>query len=93
MINPQAANESQEHRTKRFKIIVNARSKEVTGDEQSFEQIVALAFNPVPTGPNIVFTVTFRKGPRENPEGTLTPGETVEIKEGMVFDVTATDKS
>jgi hypothetical protein len=52
-----------------------------------------LAFNPVPTGPNIVFTVTFRKGPLENPEGTLTPGETVEIKDGMIFDVTATDKS
>jgi Multiubiquitin len=93
MINAQAGNEAQEDRTKRFKIIVNARSKEVTGDDQSFEQIVALAFNPVPTGPNIVFTVTFRKGPRENPEGTLTPGETVEIKDGMIFDVTATDKS
>lgn len=93
MIHEQAANEPQEHHTKRFKIIVNARSKEVTGDEQSFEQIVALAFSPVPTGPNIVFTVAFRKGPHENPEGTLTPGEAVEIKNEMVFDVTATDKS
>jgi len=92
MITEQAANEAQE-RSKRFKIIVNARPKEVTGDDQSFEQIVALAFNPIPTGPNIVFTVTFRKGPRENPEGTLTPGVAVEIKDGMIFDVTATDKS
>lgn len=93
MINAQPGTQTQEDRTKRFKIIVNARSKEVIGDDQSFEQIVALAFNPVPTGPNIVFTVTFRKGPRENPEGTLTPGGTVEIKDGMIFDVTATDKS
>jgi multiubiquitin len=93
MLNSHAGNEAQEHRTKRFRIIVNARSKEVTGDDQSFEQIVALAFSPVPVGPNIVFTVTFRKGPRENPEGTLTPGESVEIKDGMIFDVTATDKS
>ncbi len=93
MINAQTGNQGQESPRKRFKIIVNARSKEVTGDDQSFEQIVALAFNPVPTGPNIVFTVTFRKGPRENPEGTLTPGGAVEIKDGMVFDVTATDKS
>jgi len=72
---------------------VNARPKEVADDEQSFNQIVALAFNPVPTGPNIVFTISYRKGPKENPEGTMTPGQTVEIKDGMVFDATATDKS
>jgi hypothetical protein len=93
MLNPHAENEGQEHHSKRFKIIVNARSKEVTDDDQSFEQIVGLAFSPVPVDPNIVFTVTFRKGPRENPEGTLTPGESVEIKDGMIFDVTATTKS
>jgi hypothetical protein len=93
MINAEPGNEAQKSHAKRFKIIVNARSKEVTDDEQSFEQIVALAFSPVPTGPNFVFTVTFRKGPRENPEGTLTRGESVEIKDGMTFDVTATDKS
>jgi len=93
MLNSHAEKEGQEHRTKRFKIIVNARSKDVADDDQSFEQIVALAFSPVPVDPNIVFTVTFRKGPRENPEGTLTPGESVEIKDGMIFDVTATTKS
>ena len=93
MISVEARNQGQEDRDKRFKIVVNARPKEVKGDDQSFEQIVALAFNPVPTGPNIIFTVTFRKGPRENPEGTMTPGQTVEIKDGMIFDVTATDKS
>lgn len=82
----------QDHK-ERFKIIVNARPKEVTDDEQSFNQIVALAFNPVPSGPNIVFTVSYRKGPKENPEGTMAPGQTVEVKDGMVFDVTATDKS
>lgn len=87
-------NRSQEqNHSERFKIIVNARPKEVTDDEQSFNQIVALAFNPVPSGPNIVFTVSYRKGPKENPEGTMAPGQTVEVKEGMVFDVTATDKS
>ncbi len=56
-------NRSQEQdHSDRFKIIVNARPKEVTEDEQSFNQIVALAFNPVPSGPNIVFTVSYRKG-------------------------------
>jgi hypothetical protein len=85
--------EERERETRRFEIIVNTRRKEVTDDEQSFNQIIALAFNPVPTGPNIVFTVSYRKGPKANPEGTMTPGQTVEVKDGMVFDATATDKS
>jgi len=93
MNNAETQHKEQEGRTKRFKIVVNARPKEVADDEQSFNQIVALAFNPVPTGPNIVFTISYRKGPKENPEGTMTPGQTVEIKDGMVFDATATDKS
>ncbi|WP_408626473.1 multiubiquitin domain-containing protein [Amycolatopsis thermoflava] len=39
------------------------------------------------------FTVTFRRGSGHKPEGTLRPGETVKVKEGMIFNVTATDKS
>ena len=78
---------------KKITIIVNARKKEVTGTTLSFDQIVALAFDPVPTGPNIMFTITYRRGPHANPEGSLVEGGSVQIKEEMVFNVTATDKS
>jgi hypothetical protein len=54
---------------------------------------VALAFNPVPTGPNIKFTITYRNGLNQNPEGELLPGGRVKIKDGMIFDVTQTTKS
>jgi hypothetical protein len=74
-------------------IIVNGRTKEVPKQEMSFEELVALAFDKPPGGPNIVFTVTYRKGHGNKPEGTLAQGETVKVKEGMVFNVTATDKS
>ena len=74
-------------------IIINGREKTVTQKELSFAEIVALAFDPPPTGPNIVFTVTFRRGHGDKPEGTLTDGEVVKIKDGMIFNVTATDKS
>jgi Multiubiquitin len=74
-------------------IIVNGQQKHVKAKSLTFEQLVALAFNPVPTGPNILFTITYECGPRQNPEGTLMPGGTVKIKEGMIFNVTATDKS
>jgi hypothetical protein len=59
----------------------------------SFNDLLSLAFNPIPTGPNILFTITYRNGLRENPQGNLLEGGTVEIKEGMIFNVTATDKS
>lgn len=74
-------------------IIVNGRAKEVTAKELSFAEVVALAFDPVPAGPNILFTVTYRKGEGHKPAGTLVEGETVKVKDGMIFDVTATDKS
>ncbi len=78
---------------KEFTIIVNARKKEVAGKKLTFDQVVALAFNPVPTGPNVMFTITYRHGPKENPEGSLLESGTVEIKNQMVFNVTQTDKS
>ena len=76
-----------------FTIIVNGRKKEVSTKTLSFDQIVALAFSPVPVGPNVMFTITYRKGPHKNPEGTLTEGGSVRIKDGMIFDVTETNKS
>ena len=78
---------------KDYTIVVNGRQKVVSARELSFSQIVALAFDNPPSGPNIVFTITYRRGEGHKPEGTLTEGESVKIKEGMIFNVTATDKS
>jgi hypothetical protein len=78
---------------KEFTIIVNGRKKVVNSKELSFNDIVALAFDPVPTGQNVLFTITYEHGPHANPEGTLMEGATVKIKEGMIFNVTQTDKS
>ena len=78
---------------KSFDIFVNGRKKIVTVRELSFKAVVALAFDPVPTGPNVMFTVTYRHGPHQNPKGDLLPGAVVKIKGGMIFNVTQTDKS
>lgn len=81
------------HHGKQTKIIVNGREKTVEGDEISFEQVVPLGLDPVPSGPNVVITVTYSdaKGPQQS--GTLTAGHSVEIKNGTRFNVKATDKS
>ncbi|MBI4825776.1 MAG: multiubiquitin domain-containing protein [Nitrospirae bacterium] len=78
---------------KEYAIIVNGRQKVVTTKELSFDEVVALAFDNPPTGQNIVFTVTYRRGEGNKPEGTLVEGGKVKIKEGIIFNVTATDKS
>lgn len=74
-------------------IIVNAEERKVTGRRITFEQLVVLAFETPPTGPNILITIDYGKGPPQNPKGSLEAGQSVKIKNRMVFDVTATDRS
>jgi hypothetical protein len=75
---------------KEVTIIVNGLEKEVAKEDISFTEVVALA--NLPSNPNTIFTVTYRRG-EGNKEGTLVEGETVKVKEGMIFNVSATDKS
>lgn len=74
-------------------IIVNTREKDVERKEMTFDQIVGLAFENPPTGENIEITIAYRRGHGDKPSGTMHPNEPVKVKEGMIFDVTATDKS
>lgn len=69
-------------------IIVNGRPKKWRDEHISFEQVVALAFDPVP--PNAFFTVTYSHG---QTGGSLIQGKTVSVKDGMQFDVTETGQS
>lgn len=80
-------------RPKKFTIIVNGQQKTVTTRTVTFEEIVKLAFPNPPTGPNIIFTVGYEDGPHANPSGSLLPGGKVKVKDGMIFNVTPTDKS
>jgi hypothetical protein len=52
-----------------------------------------VAFGPPPPGIVITYTVEFENGPLSNPEGSLTPGKSVKVREGMVFSVTETGRS
>ena len=76
-----------------FKIIVNGREKIVTQHELSYVDVVRLAFENPEINENIVYTVTFKRGPDHRSEGTMVEGDTVEVKPGMIFNVTRTDKS
>ena len=68
-------------------IIVNGRSRTVTSKSVSYEDVVKLAYeNP----PRQLLTLTFYRGPFRKSEGSLTPGETTNVKDGMVFNVADT---
>jgi hypothetical protein len=83
--------EAQGH-DKEFTIIVNAREKAFRGREISFEQVVELAFGSVSPNPNVVYTVTYKRGEGDK-EGIMEKGDSVKVKDGMIFNVTQTDKS
>jgi hypothetical protein len=74
-------------------IVVNGRPKELTEDEVSFEQVVHLAFSDAGDVSNSFFTVTYHHGPRGQVEGSLVAGQSVHVKNGMIFNVSRTDKS
>jgi len=80
-------------KSKEFKIIVNAREKMWKEPTISFEQVIVLAFGTYDNNPNKGYTVTYSKGPKSNREGTMVRGSVVDVKNNMIFDVTATDKS
>jgi hypothetical protein len=78
---------------RKYTIIVNGQKKVVTTKTVTFDEIVKLAFPTPPVGTNILYTVSYEDGPRANPQGSMKEGQTVKVKNGMIFNVTATDKS
>ena len=77
--------------TKTYSIIVNGRPRAVSDHKLTYLQVVQLAYpGEVPTE-TIVFTVTY-----SNPhghDGSLTEGQFVVVKNGMIFNVRKTDRS
>lgn len=74
-------------------IIVNGRKKTVPKKEElTFDEVVTLAFGP-PNYDTSIYTVTYQKGEDHKPKGSLVQGQSVKVKDGMIFDVIRTDKS
>ena len=84
--------ESKEH-GRGIEVVVNAEPHLVHGESLTFEQVVRLAFSDVNFSDQVVYTVTYKRGPHQNPEGSLVAGESVFIKNGMIFNAKRTDKS
>ena len=79
----------------RITILVNGEEKMLLPhvEKISYEEVVKLAYGTLPTNPNTIYTVAYSNGPNSNVKGTLTKGRSVMVKEGMVFNVSKSDKS
>jgi Multiubiquitin len=79
---------------KKTTIVVDGTEHEWEAEEISYDEVVNLAYdNNPPTGENVLITVGYRRGHGDKHEGDLDPGQSVKVKDGMIFDVTATDRS
>jgi len=75
-----------------FKIILNGRPKVVSSRSLSYQEVIQLAFGTADLD-RTAYTVTYARGPDCNREGSMVKGQSVNIKTGMIFNVSATDKS
>jgi hypothetical protein len=92
-MNTQQQEKNAPGQNKEVTLIVNGRPRQFTGKEISFQQMVELAFPQGPFHELMVYTVTFKKGPDAKREGSMVAGDTVHVKDGMIFNVTQTDRS
>lgn len=73
-----------------MEMIVNTKARSYIGGTISYIQLLHLVEPPRLEG---LYTVVYSRGPTQNREGILGPGETVHTREGMVFEAYITDGS
>ncbi len=75
-------------------IIVESTPHQWPKNEQiSYVQVVTLEVPNYSPNSGISYAVKYTRGEGHKPEGILTPGESVKVKEGMVFSVSETGQS
>jgi multiubiquitin len=75
-------------------IVVDGTPHEVPKkDEITYVEVVTLADPTYPQHPETTYSVTYTRGHGSKPEGILSPGGSVKVKEGMSFVVDRTGQS
>ncbi len=82
-------NQEKEPHTKEFQIFVNSRPRKVIGPMITFAQLLQLAGVDTSANPAL-YEVEWIHGHRA---GTLVPGQSVDLENGMRFDVGKSNRS
>lgn len=92
-MNDKEKNGDNDQSKKEATIIVNGKEKLFQEKKITFIEVIELAFDVFEDNPLICYTVDYLKGDDKNKEGMMVKGDEVKVKDGMIFDVTRTDKS
>ncbi|UIJ46242.1 multiubiquitin domain-containing protein [Sphingomonas cannabina] len=74
-------------------IVVEGTEHEWPKDEISYAEVVTLEVPDYAQHPEITYSVTYKRGHGNKPEGTLVPGASIKVKNGMKFNVSETGQS
>ena len=74
-------------------IYVRGRKHEFSAEKINYMQVVNLGYPNGKHGPLYEYDVTWKDGPKDEPEGVLKEGDSVHVVDEMKFDVKFTDKS
>ena len=78
---------------KKVTILVNGTPSEVEKDEITYDEVVILAYPDFLQHPDRNYSVKYKKGHGDKPEGILSQGGKVKVKDEMNFNVTPTGQS
>lgn len=82
-----------ERKEKTVTIVVEGTPHEWPKGEISYSEVVTLEVPDYAQHPEITYSVKYVRGHGQKPEGTLAPGASVKVKEGMIFSVSETGQS
>ena len=89
-----SSNDKQEGHDQQYTIIVNGTPHAwPKNDDITYAQVVTLDVPDYAQHPEITYSVKYKNGHGNKPEGILSPGGSVKVKDGMVFSVSATGQS
>jgi hypothetical protein len=74
-------------------IYVNGTEHKVDAGDISYARVVTFAFPDYAQHPEKNYSVKYRKGHGNKPEGILLPGQSVKVKDQMIFNVSETGQS
>ncbi len=74
-------------------IIVEGIPHEWPKKEITYTEVVTLEVPDYASHPEITYSVVYKRGHGNKPEGILVPGASVKVKEGMIFNVSETGQS
>ena len=74
-------------------IIVEGTPHEWPKGDITYAQVVTLEVPDYSQHLEITYAVKYTNGPRNKPEGILSPGASVKVREGIIFSVSETGQS